>query len=135
MGGGNFRQSKNKFSTAFEIKVLIIPSTSASACVGILLRISAAELPRIRRIPNLLNRFLICSSTSLPVWLASGQLPSKPGDESSCALVPATQGLHHNWEELDPLLPVTFLSQSCQYLYHSHILISLNGLHFQLVKQ
>ena len=30
-----------------------------------------AELPRIRRIPNLWNRYLVCSPISLPVWLAS----------------------------------------------------------------
>ena len=44
----------------------------------------------------------------LLAWLA-GQLPGKPSDESSCVLMPATQqGLHHIWEELDPL-PVTDL--------------------------
>ena len=46
------------------------PSTSASACLGVLLRISA-ELPRIRRIPNLWNTCLDCSTASLPVWLAN----------------------------------------------------------------
>ena len=46
------------------------PSTSASTCVGVLLRMSA-ELPRIRRMTNLWSRCLVGSPVSLPVWLAS----------------------------------------------------------------
>ena len=60
------------------------PSTSASTCVGVLLRIRA-ELPRIRRIPILWNRCLICSSVSLPVWLAK---KLKYEERINCHLTP-----------------------------------------------
>ena len=40
---------------------------------------------------DLLIRLLAC---------VAGQLPGKPGDENSCVLMPATQGLHHHWLQL-----------------------------------
>ena len=34
----------------------------------------------------------------------AGQLPSKPGDECCRILMPATQGFHQHWVELDTVI-------------------------------
>ena len=79
------------------------PSTSAWGKLGTLLP-SMAAFPRWSRMPSLPQRWAMASPSSCPVCTA--KLPHLP----LRAWMPATQGLCHQGEEGDPLLPTVLFS-------------------------